>query len=430
MDLPAGKHLPAFVLPVLTVSDIVDKIMEIWFTKSRGIRPDSFTTSWESEIMGRNGWRGYGFKSYTRYTFAWDGVDVSDRRRYEPISGTASSRSLRPLTKSEVEQLRNEEQLSNPNDLVRREGKEDRMRIIGPVVEPFLNITSILMTCRKMSEVGRERLYGSNLFVFAPPEGSTVCTWPMTHPDIQEFQPYLLPGTPNQDGSVKTKKQNEAAVMRLMRKQKHNQAKFANEDPMSNCFRRIGKQNTKLIRQVKIVGVFTCGTVWQDGRLAGHLNVLPIYGVLLRSICPNLKEAILHRFNITQEEISYAHKEEHNDELREVLTSFISTLKSLEKLRLGCDLDYVRRPWKDEWKSLRSVEQMVIDRDLKQAADVRGWNATEVKFQTTTEKHEAAKAARVAAKCVEQKQIRERKKDIQARFEKKLAGTVWGKKRN
>jgi hypothetical protein len=155
---------------------------------------------------------------------------------------------------------------------------------------------AVARTCKQIKEEASEVLYGSNYFVFDT-RGRAMHLWEMGERGIKEFNGlrWKIPGLPNKHGILPSQRQTSKAISHLFNKKSY-QPTFSFEDPFLRFCRQVGRQNISRMKRVKIEGHLKIGgfrSIEGESPI-GLARLLPIYVVVLRDVCKDLRSLTLH----------------------------------------------------------------------------------------------------------------------------------------
>lgn len=238
------------------------------------------------------------------------------------------------------------------NVIYRGEVGDQFAQIINRVelsVQPLSSLSILRVNKQALSEC-REVLYGQNAFVF-----NTGSERPFQsqrgiheHDEVEHF-PHWIPGMLQKNGAPQTTRQLDKAINRMFIRGGF-LPKFVARDPMLQFFHRIGRVNASLLTRIKIEGCMktvsnvTPEETWGDKPL-GFARVLNILTVVLRNVCPNLRELELHmedkvrdrdfKDTMLWDDDPYNNAGKSDKErIDEVVEKVITSLDSLKVLRL------------------------------------------------------------------------------------------------
>jgi hypothetical protein len=252
------------------------------------------------------------------------------------------------------------------------------------VAVPGFNSLEILRTCKQISGEAAQVLYGENYFVFDTRGNAADPSRSFGERERGEFEAlrYRIPGLEDRWGNSPSQGQVKRAIERLFDKKSY-LPKFAFEDPLMRFFYEIGRENAKRLTKVKIEGhLNTRFRDETDRRPAGLGRVLPIYTLVLKDVCKDLRSLTLHMgysedylymgsswghgyptFPLPEKDDAPRDKEKSEEEkIDAVVERVVRGLPGLRHLQLG---DYKKAEMRDddlEWGKARRWMGVVKER--------------------------------------------------------------------
>ena len=259
------------------------------------------------------------------------------------------------------------------------------------VVVQLLSGLSMLQANKQALAECSAVLYGENTFAF-----TTGLKGPLRYQSVvhlhDEFRhfPHWIPGRPNKNGAPQTQRQLNKAINRMF---VHDGflPKFVGRDPMLQFFHRIGHANASLLTKVKIEGRMktvynTLPNELLDNEPIGFGRILDILTIVLKNVCPNLRELTLHmedRIQNTNSKDRMRWDNDPYDRLRksdeqridEVVGKVVNTLDSLKALALVGQYPSISA-FVDEWgRSARWINIVKERTKKREAAEAKAKHA-------------------------------------------------------
>ena len=162
------------------------------------------------------------------------------------------------------------------------------------VVEKFQSL-DIMRVCKAISLEVREVFYGENTFAFDTRARASITGY--RHKDLKpsalSWQRSCVPAVPNDNGRPRTD-QRLSTTMRNMFDKKRYQPTYTFEDSLMHFFNIIGPINASMVTKVKIEGHYKVTEAAWDGLPTGLSRILPVYSIILKRVCSNLRSLTIH----------------------------------------------------------------------------------------------------------------------------------------
>lgn len=162
------------------------------------------------------------------------------------------------------------------------------------VVEKFQSL-DIMRACKAASMEVREVFYSENIFVFDTRARASITGY--RHKDLKpsalSWQRSCVPGLPNDNEKPMTE-HRLSTTMRGMFDKKRYQPTYMFEDALMHFFNIVGPINASMVTKVKIEGHYKVTEGAWDGLPTGLPRLLPMYTIILKRVCTNLRSLALH----------------------------------------------------------------------------------------------------------------------------------------